>query len=96
MQDDVLSRAVVVFVWGNPCRGIPGSHPDAVRDVFGDQAENLLPRIDALLTEVGRVPSDDDLAVFGRRIADSLRLSRPELTEEARKAFAAKFTYSWR
>jgi hypothetical protein len=64
--------------------------------MFGDQADRLLLQIDALVMEVGRIPPDDDLAVYGRRIAETLRSSHPELNDEARKAFAGKFTYSWR
>ncbi|MCP2327035.1 hypothetical protein HDA40_005542 [Hamadaea flava] len=96
MQDDALSRAVIVFVWGNPRRGWPGSHPDAVRDLFGDQAGALLSRIDALISEAGRVSPDNDLAVYGRRVAEALQSSHPELSDEARKAVAEKSTYSWR
>ncbi|NUO59722.1 MAG: hypothetical protein HOV71_13050 [Hamadaea sp.] len=96
MRDEVLNRAVVVFIWGSPRRGWPGSHPDAVREMFGDQADGLLRRIDALIAEVGRIPPADDLAVYGRRIAETLRSRHPELDDEARKAFAGKFTYSWR
>ncbi|MBG6134502.1 hypothetical protein [Longispora fulva] len=96
MQDELLSRAVIVYVWGNPAWQVPSSHPEAVRDVFGEQADQLLVRIETLLREVGTIQFDDDLAIYSRRIQEALRLSHPELSREAGVALAGKLTYAWR
>jgi hypothetical protein len=96
MQDDVLSQAVVTFVWGDPRQSWPSSHPDTVRALFLDQAEPLLSRIDALLSDIKNIRAGSDLAAYGDRIDDVLRTNHPELDHDARKALTAKYTYSWR
>jgi hypothetical protein len=93
---DVLSAAVVAFIWGDRRLPFPSSHPDAVHRQFGDQAEALLRRIDELVTEIFRIPPVADLAACWQRIEDALQLNHPELNDEARKALAAKYTYNWK
>ena len=96
VEDDLLSQAVVAYAWGNPRLPWPGRRPDAVRELAGDQAEHLLNRITGLLAEAAQVPTCSDLAAYGTRIEEKLRLTHPDLSDEAREAISGIFTYAWR
>ncbi|TDB77787.1 hypothetical protein [Micromonospora sp. KC723] len=96
MHDDILSRAVTAFVWGDPPRSWPSSDPAAVTRLFGDGGAELVQRITALLAELDQVPPDDDLVVYGDRIEQALESNHPELTKPAREALARRYTFGWR
>ncbi|WP_433794911.1 hypothetical protein [Actinoplanes sp. CA-252034] len=96
MHDDRLSRAVTVFVWGDPPRSWPSSDPAAVTRLFGDGAAGLLQHIDALVAELNQIPPDDDLIVYGDRIEQALERGHPELDKAAREALANRYTFAWR
>ncbi|WP_018350711.1 hypothetical protein [Longispora albida] len=98
MVDEVLSRAVVVYVWGaGGHRSWPGRDADAVRGLFGERAAGLLVRIDGLFGEVAHFFGEPgDLAEVGAKVRESLRVSHPELSAEACGAIASSCTFSWK
>jgi len=52
VSDEVLSRAVFIYVWGLSGRPWPSRDTEAVSQAFGEQAPDLLPRIEAIFNRV--------------------------------------------
>ena|SRR5437773_7362322 len=99
VHDELLSRAVIVYVWGSHGQPWPSRHPDAVKDRFGGEAAELLPRVEGIEREMHQDPRQwfaADEATTGGRVSQALRSRHPELTDEAIEALAAQFTYSYR
>ena len=98
VYDETLSRAVVIYIWGVDGLPWPSHRPEALTTVFGDQALDLLPRVQSVLAGVNEDPPDEkeDLAIAGRRVEASVRRRHPYLSDEAAKAVANLFTYAWR
>lgn len=86
----------MTYIWGVDGHPWPSKRPEALSIVFGDQAVDLVPRIEALLAEAYEYPPDDDLACYGNRVKDAIRQRHPELDDEAVKAVGNLVTYSWR
>ena len=56
MSDEVLSRAVTIFVWGSPRRrSWPSTDPAAVRTEFASEGNDLLDRIAEVLAVADEV-----------------------------------------
>jgi hypothetical protein len=99
VRDERLSRAVIVYIWGNHRLPWPSAHPEMVNDQFGDEAAELLPSVEAILHEIHQDPRQwfaADLVATARQISQALRDRHPELTDEARRALVAHFTYTWK
>jgi hypothetical protein len=48
VSDDLLSRAVVIYVWGLSGHPWPSRDTEAVSQALGEQTLDLLPRIEAI------------------------------------------------
>lgn len=99
MHDEALSQAVVAYIWGDHRQPWPSAHPDAVHACLGDQAIDLIPRVQTILDEIHNQPQRwfaTDLAAMGQRVDRALRDSHPELTDAAVDSLTAHFTYMWR
>jgi hypothetical protein len=99
MHDETLSRAVVTYIRGNRQQSWPSAHPDAVEEQFGDRAVDLIPRVEALISEIHDRAHEwlhVDLAITARGVEEALRQKHPELTAEAIQDLVAYFTYVWK
>lgn len=97
MYDETLSRAVVAYVWGIPPRPWPSGRLEAVYELLGEQAPDVIPRIKRLVEEAFEVcPEGWHLAEIGDRVQVVLRGAHPELSDEAVKAISGLYTYSWK
>jgi len=97
--DTRLSRAIVVFVWGTHGRPWPSRDPEAVSAEYGDDALELVPRINAIFELVDAAPLDwstEDLPAAIARIESLVRAAHPELDEAAIGAIGRQFAYNWR
>ncbi|MGC9668457.1 hypothetical protein ACNTMW_18115 [Planosporangium sp. 12N6] len=97
MQDETLSRAVVAYVWGIPPLPWPSARPGAVRELLGEQAPDVIPRIKKLVDEAFEVrPEGWDLVEIGDHVKVVLHRTHPELSDEAVRAICGLYTYSWK
>jgi hypothetical protein len=97
VHDETLSRAVVAYVWGIPPLPWPSGCLEAVRELLGEQAHEVVPRVKMLVDEAFDVrPEGWDLAAIGNHVEGVLRQAHPELTDEALKAIGALYTYAWK
>jgi hypothetical protein len=98
MTDSRLSKAVVVYIWGEPRRlPYPSTHPQDVAKAFGDEAVNMVPYVDALLSEAYAEPMQlfgETLAESGKRIEAAIGARHPELDRAALKAIGDHFTFN--
>ncbi|MFC1408623.1 hypothetical protein ACEZCY_04920 [Streptacidiphilus sp. N1-12] len=94
--DDLLSRAVVVFVTREPY-GYPHLDPEGLEREFGDAAGELRPRLEALAAEMMALPFVDSDLWVGTRAAEVIMSSRhPELGPDAIAALGFYYSYNWR
>ncbi len=97
--DDVLSEAVVTYVWGTQCRPWPSRDAEAVREKYGDLALDLVPRIQAIFALVDAMEVDwssEDLNGAAHRIESLVRSMHPELGDDAIRAVGNQFAYCWK
>lgn len=90
MSDDLLSDAVVRYVWG-PESAIPGRHPDAVSDTA------LRARVDAIIAAVDGIRPDagsSDMQAWAETVIGVRAF--PQLDDRALSALRALLTYTWR
>jgi hypothetical protein len=83
MSDAVLSRAVVIYVWGLNRRPWPSRDTEAVRQAFGEQALDLVPRIQAIFDMVDAAPANwsRGLNAATKRIETIVREVYPDLDD---------------
>ncbi|MEU9398618.1 hypothetical protein [Streptomyces sp. NPDC048242] len=94
--DDLLSRAVGVFVTREPY-GFPRLDPDSLEREFGVAAAELRPRLEALVAEMMALSFQGDDLMAGTRAAEALMRARhPELGPQAISALGSYYGYSWR
>ncbi|MEU6366612.1 hypothetical protein ABZ876_12950 [Streptomyces sp. NPDC046931] len=94
--DDLLSRAVGVFVTREP-HGFPHLDPDSLEREFGEAAAELQPRLEALVTEMMGLGFQGEDLVAGTRAAETIMSERhPELGTEAIAALGFYCSYCWR
>lgn len=99
MVDGDLSGALVTYVWGLGGRSWPSRDVEAVKDRYGDQALNLIPRIRAIFAAVDAAEvnwSSEGLLGAVSRIKALIRSTYPELNEDAIEAIGVEFSYTWR
>jgi hypothetical protein len=96
VSDEVLSRAVVIYVWGLSGRPCPSRDTEAVSQAFGEQALDLLPRIEAIFNRVDAVPASwsGGLNAATDRIEAMIREAYPDLDDEAVRAIGNQFSYA--
>ncbi|MFD5818871.1 hypothetical protein ACFV06_01530 [Streptomyces sp. NPDC059618] len=93
--DDVLSRAVGVFLTREP-HGFPHEDPDGLEREFGAAAAELRPRLDALVAEMMALPFQGDDLATGTRAAEAIMNERhPELDPDAVTALGRYYGYCW-
>lgn len=92
MADRRLSEAVVVYIWGQPrLLPYPGEHPEDVGNAFGDDAADLVSRVNAILDEAYSEPMvlpGEELKDSADRIAAVIGSRHPELDDQAVRAVA--------
>ncbi|WP_328557911.1 hypothetical protein [Streptomyces sp. NBC_00358] len=94
--DDLLSRAVRVFVTREP-HGFPRPDPGGLEEEFGDAAAGLRPRLEALVTEMMELPLQGEDLVAGTRAAEvTVSVRHPELDPDAMAALGFYHSYCWR
>lgn len=92
----ILSRAVSAFVSREP-HGFPHLNPEALESEFGDSADSLRPRVEALVGEMMALPFQGEDLTAGTRAAKTIMSERhPELGAEAIAALGHYYSYSWR
>lgn len=98
MIDRRLSRAVVVYIWGEPrSKPYPSEHPDDVAAAFGADASDLLPYVRNLLAEAYEEPMvlpGEDLSTSADRVEATIRSRHPELDDKALRAIGNHFAFS--
>lgn len=96
MTDPLLSRAVVIYVWGLKDRPWPSRDTEAVRQAFGEQALDLLPRIQTIFEMVDGAPANwsGGLNAAADRIEATVREAYPDLDDEAVRAIGNQFSYA--
>lgn len=93
MIDEVLSAAVIDYVWGVPRKSWPTCRAASL------SAEQLtfLPAIEAARRSADWVPPDwSDMAVGHARASAAVRRDHPALSDEAVAALADAYCYSWK
>ncbi|WP_338178658.1 hypothetical protein [Jatrophihabitans sp.] len=99
MQDAKLSDALVTYVWGTGGRSWPSRDPEAVQIRFADDALDLVPRILAIFDLVDGAPpfwQTEDLATATDRIEGLVRDEHPELSDDAIRAIANQYSFTWK
>jgi hypothetical protein len=96
VSDAVLSRAVVIYVWGLNRRPWPSRDTEAVREAFGEQALDLMPRIGAIFDMVDAAPANwsGGLNAATDRVETMVREAYPDLDDEAVRAIGDQFSYA--
>lgn len=95
VSDEVLSRAVVVYVWGLGGRPWPSRDAESVVQAFGQQAPDLLSRIEAIFKSVDAAPANwaGGLSAATERIEAMIRHAYPDLDDAAVHAIGNQFSY---
>jgi hypothetical protein len=96
MEDALLSRAVVTYIWGDRGLPFPSHRPEAVGREFPDQAADLVVRVRDVIQSAQHVRPTDDLAETGCLVVAAVRERFPQLSEEALQAVGNLCTYAWR
>ena len=97
--DAQLSRAIVISVWGTHGRPWPSRDTEAVGEEYGDDALDLIPRINGIFELVDKAPVDwstEDLPAATERVESLVRAAHPELDEAAIRAIGLQFSYNWK
>ena len=96
-MSDPLNSAIVLYL-GYGTASFPHHRREAVEERFGDQADELLRRMDLVFETLDKVvPYDSEaLAVATKRAVEAAKLKHPELTDETLAAIGWSYSYGWK
>lgn len=73
VEDALLSRAVVMYIWGDRGQPWPSHRPEAIGREFPDQAADLVVRLRDVIQSAQHVRPTDDVAEGGDLVVAAVR-----------------------
>jgi hypothetical protein len=91
--DELLSEAVVTYVWGNRSAPWPSTRPEALSAV----QRPYLPALEAIVEIAFAVePTASSLAELADSAEAAVHRAYPELSSEALRAIGNLYSFSWK